>query len=73
MVNADKSYAAEAVRLRTGRDPEELVRDLYLTRRHSDQEIADAIGVSRTLVRQWRARWGIAREDRPPVVIGDAA
>lgn len=55
----------ELVRLRTGRDPEALVRALYVTERLSDREIAQAISVDRQTVTRWRKRWGIRREDRP--------
>ena len=55
----------QLVRLRTGRDPQELVRELYVERRLSDREIAEAIGVDRVTVNKWRAAWGIRREDRP--------
>lgn len=48
---------------------ESVVRDLYLEKRHSDQEIAAALGVHRVTVTKWRKRWGIARDDRPPVEI----
>ena len=53
------------VQLRTGRDPQELVRELYVERRLSDREIAEAVGVDRVTVNKWRAAWGIRREDRP--------
>jgi transposase-like protein len=46
---------------------ERTIRDLYLDKRHSDQEIADALGVNRVTVTKWRKRWGIERADRPAV------
>lgn len=46
---------------------EELLRDLYVMRRHTDQEIADAWGVERATVQQWRTQFGVSREERPPV------
>ena len=55
----------QLVRLRTGRDPVELVRELYVDRRFSDQEIADAIGVNRVTVNRLRSQYGIRRDDRP--------
>jgi len=64
-----KDYAAELVRERTGREVEPLLRELYLERRHSQQEIADALGVSRAVVVGWLSEYGISREDRPPVVL----
>ncbi len=54
---------------RTKRPVEELLRDLYVDKRHTDQEIATALGVTRAVVQQWRARFGIARDDRDPVVV----
>jgi len=48
---------------------ERVVRDLYLVKRHSDQEIADALGVNRVTVTKWRKRWDIARDARGPVEI----
>lgn len=64
-----KDYAAELVRERTGRDVEELLRELYLERRHTQQEVADALGVSRPIVLAWLRRYGISRDDRRPVEI----
>lgn len=48
---------------------ERVIRDLYIEKRHSDQEIATALGVNRVTVTKWRARWGISREARGPVEI----
>lgn len=53
------------MRTRTGRDPKELIRELFVDRRLSDREIAEAIGVNRVTVNRWRAAWGIRRDDRP--------
>jgi DNA-binding XRE family transcriptional regulator len=73
MPNGDKSFAQELVAARTGRDLEGLLRELYVEKRHTDQEIANALGVSRTAIRQWRAGFGISRDERPPVVIEGSA
>lgn len=62
-----KDYAAETVHLRTGREVPDLLTDLYVTQRHSQREIAEAIGVSRSQVQLWLARYGIRRDDRRPV------
>jgi len=67
MDQGNKTWALKAVQARTGRDPEELLRELYVSKRHSQQEIADALGVSRTLVTKWLAEFGIRREDREPL------
>ena len=48
---------------------ERVIRDLYLVQRHSDREIADALGVNRVTVTKWRRRWGITRDDRPAVTL----
>lgn len=61
------------VRTGTGRDPEELLRELYVEKRLADQAIADALtakldhAISRRLVAQWRTQFGITRDDRPAV------
>lgn len=65
----------ELVRLRTGRDPEQLLRELYIDGRASDQSIADALSakvewpISRTSVNAWRKAFGITRDERPPVAL----
>lgn len=65
----NKSYAQEAVRARIGRPLAEALRELYVDKRHSQEEIADALGVSRTLVRDWLREFGISRADRPAVAL----
>ena len=67
MEGPSNSYAKELVRRSTGRDIEPLLRDLYVDRRHSQQAIADAIGVSRTAVSHWLREYGISRNHRAPV------
>lgn len=69
MPSRHKSWAEAAVRERTGRDVDDLLRELYVDRRHSQQEIADAFGVSRVLISQWLAKYGITRDDRPAVAL----
>lgn len=70
-----KSATLELVRERTGRDPQDLVRELYVDERHSDREIADALTarvdyrIHRATVNEWRRRWGITRDDRPVVAL----
>lgn len=73
MARKRKDYAAELVRLRTGRDVPDLLRDLYIDRRHSQQEIADALGVSRAQVVYWMRDIGIGQDDRPPLEIETVA
>jgi len=48
---------------------ERVIRDLYVAKRHSDSEIAEALGVNRVTVTKWRKRWGIRRDDRPAVAL----
>lgn len=48
---------------------ERVIREMYLEKRYSDQEIADALGVNRVTVTKWRKRWDIARDDRGPVEV----
>ena len=62
------TYSKEAVRLRTGRDPDELVKELYVEKRYSQQEIATALGVSRSLIAKWLGDQGLGRDDRDPLV-----
>ena len=51
----------EVVTDRTAQD--DRIRELYLAR-HSDQEIAEALGVHRTTVTRRRLALGITRADR---------
>lgn len=37
----------------------------YVTKGYSDREIAEALGVTRQAVQQWRAYHGIARPQKP--------
>lgn len=64
-----KSHAQMLVEERTGRQLEELLRDLYVGRRHTQEEIADALKVSRPTVKNWLADFGISRDDRPAVAL----
>lgn len=61
----DKSATKTLVQLRTGREVEEVLRELFLERGYSDREIAEAIGVSRVTVNKWRKEYGIRADDRP--------
>lgn len=64
-----KAYAQEAVRGRIGKPLDVALRELYVDRRHSQAEIAQALGVSRALVAQWLRDFGISRDDRPAVAL----
>lgn len=67
MADGSKSHAKELVQVRTGRQVDELLRDLYVEQRHTQEEIAEALGVARVTVGLWLREYGIRREDRPPV------
>ncbi len=63
------SATKELVYVRTGKDVPTLLRELYLERGRSDREIAEAIGVHRVTVTNWRREYGIRRADRPPLEV----
>lgn len=69
MNDGRKSYAEALVTLRTGREVPDLLRELYIERRHTQQEIAGALGVSRMAVSAWLQKYGIRRDDRPAVEV----
>ncbi len=60
-----RTILQQLVAERTGRDPEELIRELYVEKRLGDREIGKALGIDRAVVQSWRSQWGINREDRP--------
>lgn len=64
-----KSYAKAVVAERTGRVVDELLRELYVEKRHTLTEIGEALQVSRETVRQWIVEAGISRDDRPAVTL----
>jgi DNA-binding XRE family transcriptional regulator len=64
-----KSHAKELVRRTTGRDVPDVLHELYVERRHTQEEIAEALGVHRMTVGLWLREYGITRDDRPPVEI----
>lgn len=74
MADGNKTYAQVLVEERTGRELVDLLRELYVDKRHSQEEIAAALsasagrGVSRSLVSQWLRDNGISRKDRPTLV-----
>jgi DNA-binding XRE family transcriptional regulator len=67
-----RSATRELVRLRTGRDPEDLLRELYVERRHTQEEVARALGVGRDTINAWLKEYGISREDRAPLELDPA-
>jgi arginine repressor len=69
-----KGHAKDLVRLATGREVDELLRDLYVDKRLSQAEIAAALEakgapVHRMTISLWLREYGIAREDRPAVAL----
>lgn len=67
MAEGSKTYSLKAVQARTKRDPEELLRELYVDKRYSQAEIAVALGVSRSLIAKWMGEFGISDADREPL------
>lgn len=59
-----KSYAKQLVTERTGREVEEHLRELYVERRYTDEEIGVVLGIARATVQMWRREYGISRADR---------
>ena len=64
-----KSRAEQVVEGRTGRELPDLLRELYVEKRYTQQEIADAIGVHRITVLGWLRDFDITRDDRPVVAL----
>lgn len=64
-----KSRAEQVVEQRTGRELPDLLRELYVEQRATQEEIAAALGVHRVTVTKWLAAFGITRQDRPPVAV----
>ena len=61
------AHAKKVVRLSTGREVDELLRELYVDQRRTQEEIATALGVSRDTIVRWLAEYGISRDDREPL------
>lgn len=64
MSNDRKSHAQLRVQERTGRDVPELLRELYVDKRHSQMEIARALDVSRITVGKWLRELELTRPKR---------
>lgn len=69
MTEDRKSHAKELVRRTTGRDVDDVLRELYVVKRHSQEEIAEALGVHRMTISVWLREYGISRDDRRAVEI----
>lgn len=65
-----KTPLQRLVQERTGRPIEDLLRELYVEKRYSDQEIATALGgdIQRATIQQWREQYGITRAPIEPLV-----
>jgi plasmid maintenance system antidote protein VapI len=66
---AKVAWAQRAVKLRTGREVPDVLREMYVDRRFTQQEIADALGVHRVTVNEWLRLYDISRADREPADI----
>lgn len=64
-----KSRTEQVVERRTGRNLAELLRELYVERRATQEEIAGTLGVHRVTVTRWLQDYGITRDDRPAVAL----
>lgn len=62
-----KSRTQQVVEQRTGRELPDHLREMYVDRRFTQEEIAGALGVHRVTVTKWLAAFGITRDDRPAV------
>lgn len=63
-----KSYARDLVAERTGRDVDELLKELYVQQRLNFTEIGKSLGVSRETARQWILDAKLERPDLPVLV-----
>lgn len=61
------THAKKLVTTVTGRQIDELLRELYVDQRRTQHEIAEALGVSRDTIVRWLAEYSISREDRDPL------
>jgi transposase len=65
---SSKELAKALLTARTGRDPEEWLRELYVERGYSQREIAAAMGVSRDTIVRWIKEYGLERPPLEPLV-----
>jgi DNA-binding transcriptional regulator LsrR (DeoR family) len=57
------THAQELVRLRTGREPSDFLRERYVVEGRSQVAIADELGISRNTVAMWLREFGIERSE----------
>lgn len=62
------THAQELVSLRTGREPGDVLRELYVEQGRSQADIAAELGVSRNTIAMWLREFGIKRSDRTAVL-----
>lgn len=62
-----KSHAKALVRRVTGREVPDILRELYVDKRQTQEEVALSLGVSRDTVIRWLAEYDITRNDREPL------
>jgi predicted transcriptional regulator len=58
------THAQALVSLRTGREVPELLHDLYVVQRKSQEAIAEELGITRMTVAMWLREHGISRSPR---------
>jgi predicted transcriptional regulator len=61
----NRTHAQALVTLRTGKEPAEILRELYVERGLSQVEVAKELGITRNTVAMWLREFGIDREDIP--------
>ena len=75
MTDEHKSPAQVLVEERTGRDLTSLLRELYVAKRHSQDEIAQALTdqarfpIARSTISLWLRERGITRDERSAVAL----
>lgn len=65
----NRTHAQELVRLRTGREPADLLREWYVDERRSQERIAEDLGLTRNTVAMWLREYGIERDDQRSVAL----
>ena len=63
------THAQALVTLRTGRQVPDLLRDLYVAQRRSQEQIAGELGVTRNTIAMWLREFGIDRDDREAIEV----